>query len=114
VAGTVTTIGGPALFFVGRFLLAAIPFSHLEKTCVIGLLSPGCLVPPTLLLPPLVIAIAVGAVLTGVAISDNLQVSRKPRRVAPPAQRQLTEPSSPDPNEHRGGIVVAGHQGLVQ
>jgi low temperature requirement protein LtrA len=81
-AATLTILGGPAVFLVGRYLLAYIVFSHVDESRLIGLLALALLVPPMLFLPPLVNAIAAGAVLTGVVIVDGRRLPRIP--VSPP------------------------------
>jgi low temperature requirement protein LtrA len=81
-AVTITILGGPALFLTGRYLVAYLGFSHIDTSRLIGLLALLCLVPPMLFLPPLVVAIAAGAVLTGIVITDNLRIRQRP--VSPP------------------------------
>jgi low temperature requirement protein LtrA len=81
-AATITILGGPALFLAGRYLLAYIVFTNVDRSRVIGLLAVVCLLPPMLFLPPLVVTISAGAVLTGVVISDNLRIGE--RTVSPP------------------------------
>jgi low temperature requirement protein LtrA len=88
-AATVTILGGPALFLAGRFLLAYIVFTHPDRSRVIGLLAVVCLVPPMLFLPPLVVAISAGAVLTGIVISDNLRIRQ--RTVSPPGPHRPSD-----------------------
>jgi low temperature requirement protein LtrA len=83
-ATTLTILGGPALFLAGRYLLSHIVFSYVDKSRLIGLLALALLVPPMLFLPPLVNAIAAGAVLTGIVIADSRRVKRRPKPVSPP------------------------------
>ena len=85
-AATVTILGGPAVFLVGRYLLSYIVFSDVDTSRIIGLLALALLVPPMLFLPPLVNAIAVGAVLTGIVIVDSRRSPRIP--VSPPGPHQ--------------------------
>jgi low temperature requirement protein LtrA len=81
-AVTITILGGPALFLTGRYLVAYLGFSHIDTSRLIGLLALLCLVPPMLFLPPLIVAISAGAVLTGIVITDNLRIGQRP--VSPP------------------------------
>jgi low temperature requirement protein LtrA len=90
MAATVTILGGPALFLVGRYLLAYLVFSRLDTSRIIGLLAIGCLVPPMLYLPPLVVAISAGTVLTGIVISDNLRIKKRPKPVSPPGPHRTS------------------------
>jgi low temperature requirement protein LtrA len=84
-AATLAILGGAALFLVGRtLLLAYLVFRRVYRTRVIGLLALACLVPSMLFLPPLVNAVATGAVLTGVVIADNIRERRHPSTVSPP------------------------------
>ncbi|WP_446211434.1 low temperature requirement protein A [Micromonospora sp. IBSANI012] len=80
---TVTILGGTALFLVGRALLRYLVYRRLFGTHLIGLIALACLLPPMLLLPPLVNAIATGAVLTGIVIADTIRV-RRPAAISTP------------------------------
>src|SRR5258705_2091588 len=83
-AATVTILGGSALFLAGRYLLAYVVFTHVDRSRLIGLLALACLVPPMLFLPPPGVAISVGAVFTGIVVSDNVRIGRHPKVVSPP------------------------------
>ena len=69
-------------------------FTHPDLSRAIGLLAVVCLVPPMLFLPPLVVAISAGAVLTGIVIADNLRIST--RTVSPPGPHRPTDPPTND------------------
>jgi low temperature requirement protein LtrA len=90
-AAIVTILGGPALFVAGRYLLAYIVFTHVDRIRLSWLLALGCLVPPMLFLPPLVVAVAAGAVLTGIVISDNLRIGRTRPPVSPPGPHRPSD-----------------------
>jgi low temperature requirement protein LtrA len=81
---TVTVLGGPALFLAGRYVLAYIVFSRIDTGRIVALLALGCLLPPMLFLPPLVVAVAAGAVLTGIVITDNRRIAKRAKPVSPP------------------------------
>src|SRR5262249_31440190 len=85
-AATLAILGGPAVFLGGRYLLGYIVFSHVDMSRLLGLLALACLVAPMLFLPPLVNAIAAGAVLTGVVIIDSRRSPGIP--VSPPGPHQ--------------------------
>jgi low temperature requirement protein LtrA len=88
-AATVTILGGPALFLAGRYLLAYLVFRAVDAIRVIGLLALVCLIPPMLFLPPLAVAISVGAILTGIVITDNLR--NRTRTVSPPGPHRPSD-----------------------
>ena len=83
-AATVTILGGPALFLAGRYMLSYVVFGKVEAGRLIWLLVLASLIPPMLFLPPLVVAIAAGAVLTGIVTTDNLRIAKHPSPVSPP------------------------------
>jgi low temperature requirement protein LtrA len=87
-AATLTILGGPAVFLVGRYLLSYIVFSHVDTSRLIGLLALALLVPPMLFLPPLVNAMALGAVLTSTVIVDGRRSPRIP--VSPPGPHRAS------------------------
>jgi low temperature requirement protein LtrA len=77
-------LGGPALFLVGRSMLDYAGFSRVSWSRPIGLLALGVLTPVTLLLPPLLVAVAATVVLAGVATSNVISWRLYPRKMAPP------------------------------
>jgi low temperature requirement protein LtrA len=81
---TVTMLGGAALFLAGRTLAQYLVFGSVSGSRGGGLFALACLLPPMLFLPPLANAIAVGAVLTGVVIADDIRVGRHPAPISPP------------------------------
>jgi low temperature requirement protein LtrA len=81
---TVTLLGGPALFIVGRILLQYLVFDRISRSRTLGLLALACLVAPMLFLPPLASALATGTVLGGIVIADNRRIRRHPAPVFPP------------------------------
>jgi low temperature requirement protein LtrA len=88
-AATLTILGGPAVFLIGRYLLSYILFSDVDTSRLIGLLALALLVPPMLFLPPLLNAIALGAVLTGIVIVDGRRSPRIP--VSPPGPHRPSD-----------------------
>ena len=85
-AATLTILGGPALFLAGRAVLEYAVFRRISRSRLLGLLVLACLVPPMLLVPPLPIAIAAAAVLTGVVSQDTMHEWRD--QPGPPAPRE--------------------------
>jgi low temperature requirement protein LtrA len=83
-ATTVTILGGAALFLAGRTLLQYLVYDEISRSRSGGLIALACLLPPMLFVPPLVNALAAGAVLTGVVIADNIRVRRHPVPISPP------------------------------
>ncbi|MET7667379.1 low temperature requirement protein A [Micromonospora luteifusca] len=78
-------LGGPALFLVGRSRFEYVVFSRVSLDRPIGLLALAAVAPLMLLLPPLVAALAVTAVLTGITISDAARArGRSPEPPSPP------------------------------
>ncbi|MFC8617283.1 low temperature requirement protein A [Micromonospora purpureochromogenes] len=83
-ATTVTILGGTALFLAGRTLLQYLVYDQISRSRCIGLLALACLLPPMLLLPPLINALAGATVLTGIVIADNIRARRHPAPISPP------------------------------
>jgi low temperature requirement protein LtrA len=75
-ATTLTILGGPALFLAGRTVLEYAVFHRLSRSRLLGLLVLACLLPPMLLVPPLPIAVAAAAVLTGIVVQDTMHEHR--------------------------------------
>jgi low temperature requirement protein LtrA len=90
-AETVTILGGPALFLIGRTLLQYLVFGHIASGRLIGLIALACLVPPMLFVPPLVSAVAAGVVLTGIIIADNRIEQRQHPPVSPPGPHRSND-----------------------
>ncbi|MFC8618825.1 low temperature requirement protein A [Micromonospora purpureochromogenes] len=88
---TATIVGGTGLFLAGRTLLRYLVYSRLYESFFIGLVVLACLVPPMLLLPPLVNAFAVGIVLTGIVVADNIRVRRHPSPISPPGPHRPSD-----------------------
>ncbi|MEV4656593.1 low temperature requirement protein A [Micromonospora sp. NPDC049301] len=83
-ATTVSILGGTALFLAGRAVLQYLVYDQISRSRVIGLLALACLLPPMLLLPPLVNALAGATVLAAIAIADAIRVRRHPAPISPP------------------------------
>jgi low temperature requirement protein LtrA len=90
-AGTITILGGPALFLAGRTILQYLVFGHVWSSRLIGLVALACLVPPMLFVPSLVIAIAAGTVLTGILIADNRIARGQNPPVFPPGPHRPSD-----------------------
>ncbi|WP_349876164.1 low temperature requirement protein A [Micromonospora sp. HUAS YX12] len=82
-------LGGPAVFLLGRALLDYVTFSHVSWSRPIGLLALVVLAPVTLALPPVLVAVAATAVLTGVAISNVISWRLFPRVPKPAAPGRM-------------------------
>ncbi|MEU3454338.1 low temperature requirement protein A [Micromonospora sp. NPDC006766] len=78
------TLGGPALFLVGRGMLDYAGFSRVSWSRPSGLLALAVLIPVALLLPPLLVAVAAAVVLVGVATANVISWRVFPREMAPP------------------------------
>ncbi|MCM0675295.1 low temperature requirement protein A [Micromonospora phytophila] len=78
-------LGGPALFLAGRSLFEYAVFSRVSPDRLIGLLVLAAAAPVTLLVPPLLVALAATAVLTGIAIADTTRARRHPSEASSPA-----------------------------
>jgi low temperature requirement protein LtrA len=70
--------GGPALFLVGRAAFEYSVFARVSRNRWIGLLVLAALTPVTLHSPPTIVAVAVTAVLIGIAASDAARARRRP------------------------------------
>jgi low temperature requirement protein LtrA len=80
-------LGGPALFLAGRALFEYAVFARVSLDRPIGVLVLAALAPVVLLLPPLPVALAATAVLTGVGIADAVSTrGRPPERPSPPGR----------------------------
>jgi low temperature requirement protein LtrA len=71
-------LGGPALFLAGRAIFEYAVFARVSRDRPIGLLALAVAAPVTLLLPPLLAAIAATAVLAGIAIADAARAREQP------------------------------------
>ncbi len=80
-------ISGPALFLVGRIHFGYVVFGHLSLPRVIGLGVLGAMSPVMVLLPPVLIAASVTAVLLGI-ISPDLPDLWRPAHFMPPNTRR--------------------------
>ncbi|MFI6779627.1 low temperature requirement protein A [Micromonospora sp. NPDC050276] len=77
-------LGGPALFLVGRGMLAYTVFSRVSWTRPIGIILIGLLAPTFPVLPQLTIAALITFILLGVALADSLNFGIRPGPAAPP------------------------------
>jgi low temperature requirement protein LtrA len=98
-SSTVTILGGAALFLVARIVLQYLVFTSVSASRFVGLLVLACLLPPLLVAPPLITAIATGVVFTGIVVADNRRVRRQPAPISPAGPRagELKETTSLDP-----------------
>jgi len=78
LAWTAVILGGPALFLAGRAIFEYAVFARVSRDRPIGLLVLAAAAPATLLLPPLLAAVAPAAVLAGIAIADANRARRHP------------------------------------
>jgi low temperature requirement protein LtrA len=77
--------GGPALFLIGRAVFEYGVFARVSRNRWIGLLVLAALTPVMRHLPPTTVALAVAAVLTGIAASDTARSrGRPPETPSPP------------------------------
>ena len=87
-AWSVVVFGGPALFLVGRAIFEYAVFARVSRNRWIGLLVLAVLTPVMLHSPPIIVALAVTAVLTGIAASDTARSRRRPPETpSPPGGR---------------------------
>ncbi|MGI5150927.1 low temperature requirement protein A [Plantactinospora sp. CA-294935] len=70
---TAVILGGPALFLVGRAQFEHAVLRRVSRDRPVGLLVLAVIAPGALLVPPLVVALAATAVLTGIAITDTVR-----------------------------------------
>jgi low temperature requirement protein LtrA len=77
-------LGGPALFLAGRALFDYEVFARVSWNRLIGLLVLAATAPTTILMPPLVVAIAATLVLAGVAITDAARARGRPPELPSP------------------------------
>jgi low temperature requirement protein LtrA len=77
-------LGGPALFLTGRAILEHAVFARVSRSRLIGLLVLAATAPTTILMPPLVVAIAATLVLAGVAITDAARARGRPPELPSP------------------------------
>jgi low temperature requirement protein LtrA len=84
----VVILGGPALFLVGRIGFGYVVFHQVSVPQAIGLSLLAVLAPVMFLVPPLVVALAATAVLTGITVADTAR-----NRGRPPQPRSV--PSGP-------------------
>ncbi|WP_348651083.1 low temperature requirement protein A [Micromonospora sp. WMMD812] len=90
LAWVMVILGGPAVFLLGRALLDYVTFSRVSWSRPIGLLTLVALTPVALLLPPILVAVAATAVLTGVAISNVISWRLFPRAPKPAAPGEIS------------------------
>jgi low temperature requirement protein LtrA len=82
---TAVLVGGPALFLAGRAIFEYAVFARVSRNRWIGLLVLAALTPVLLHSPPMIVALAVTAVLTGIAIRDAARArGRPPETPSPP------------------------------
>jgi low temperature requirement protein LtrA len=88
-AWVVVILGGPALFLAGRAMLEYTVFARVSLDRLIGLLVLAALSPAMLHLPPLLVAVAVAAVLVGVAAVDAFRSRGRRRELPSPPIKRL-------------------------
>jgi len=71
-------LAGPGLFLVGRAIFEYAVLARVSRNRWIGLLVLAALTPVTLHTPPLIVALAASAVLTGVAAGDASRARGRP------------------------------------
>jgi low temperature requirement protein LtrA len=76
--------GGPGLFLAGRAIFEHAVFARVSRNRWIGLLVLAALTPVMLHSPPLIVAIAATAVLTGIAAWDAVRARRHPPETPSP------------------------------
>ncbi|TYC06933.1 low temperature requirement protein A [Micromonospora sp. WP24] len=92
-AWTAAILCGPALFLAGRAIFEYTVFARVSPDRPLGLLTLGALTPAMPHVPPLIVALAATAVLTGVAVADAYRAKGRPPEV----------PSPPGGTSRRGG-----------
>ena len=80
-------LGGPGLFLVGRAIFEYAVLARVSRNRWIGLLVLAALTPLTLHTPPLIVALAACAVLTGVAARDAARARGRPSATPPDERR---------------------------
>ena len=81
-------LGGPALFLIGRSLLAYTVFSRVSWAEPIGIILIGLLLPTFLVLPQLAIMVFIPLILLGIAVADTIAFRKRPRQATPPQVRR--------------------------
>ena len=76
--------GGPGLFLAGRAVFEYAVFARVSRNRWIGLLVLAALTPVMLHSPPLIVALAATAVLTGIAAWDTARARRRPPETPSP------------------------------
>jgi low temperature requirement protein LtrA len=84
LAWIAVVFGGPGLFLAGRAIFEYAVFNRVSRNRWIGLLALAALTPVMLHSPPLIVAIAATAVLTGIAASDTARPRRRPPETPSP------------------------------
>ncbi|RKR89637.1 low temperature requirement protein LtrA [Micromonospora pisi] len=80
-------LSGPALFLVGRSVLAYTVFGRVSWNRPIGIILIGLLVPTFPVLPQLTIMALIPLILLGIAVANMITYGRRPRPPAPPQLR---------------------------
>lgn len=88
LASVLAILGGPALFLVGRGMLDYVAFSRVSWSRPIGVVVLAALIPVTLRLPQVLVAVVAAVVLTGIAAANALAWRLTPRTPAPPPGRR--------------------------
>ena len=99
-------LGGPALFLIARVHFGYVVFGHLSMPRVVGLTVMAAMVPAMRLLPPILVAASVTAVLLGI-ISPDLPDLWRPAHFMPPNTRRKRA-VSPGPVEAKPGASESG------
>ena len=99
-------VGGPALFLIGRVHFGHVVFGHLSLPRVIGLGVMAAMLPAMRLLPPILVAGSVAAVLIGI-ISPDVPDLWRPAHFMPPNVRRKRA-TTPGAMEARPGASESG------
>jgi low temperature requirement protein LtrA len=93
MATILATVGGAALFLVGRATLDYATFSRVSRTRSIGVILLAAAIPVATYLPPIGVSAITAMALSGVALANFVAVSRHPRLPVPPG----VPPDGPPP-----------------
>jgi low temperature requirement protein LtrA len=99
-------VGGPALYLIGRIHFGYVVFGHLSMPRVVGLGVLAAMLPLMRLLPPILVAGSVAAVLLGI-ISPDLPDLWRPSHFMPPNTRRKRA-AAPGPPEAKPGASESG------
>jgi low temperature requirement protein LtrA len=99
-------VGGPALYLIGRIHFGYLVFGHLSLPRVVGLAVLAAMLPVMRLLPPILVAGSVAAVLLGI-ISPDLPDLWRPAQFMPPNTRRKRA-AAPGPPEAKPGASESG------